>query len=472
MKTKILLVPATLLLLLFSLPSRAQFTPTQMDSTTASRLQAMRLQMQKNQELTEADYGRMISRLGIGTPRPGRDPNNPDSGRLPNYDELCANPYVYYPDPLTTFDGKAVRSARMWNKVRRPELVEYFEKEIYGRIPQNVPAVRWEVLSEEKISMGGIPCTYRVLAGVVDNSSHPDIEVTISATILFPDGAVDVPVIIDFGFMPAKPSPFAPSFGPAPAKPKESWQMQVVKRGWAAAMIVPTSIQADGGYGLTSGIIGLCNKGRDRNPEDWGSLRAWGWGASRMIDYLDTCKEFDATKVALEGVSRYGKATLVAMAFDGRIAAGLVSSSGEGGASPWRRNCGEALENLTGSGEYHWMAGNFIKYGTDPLGPDDLKVDQHELIALCAPRPCLISSGSFDADKWQDIMGMFMMSVKASPVYELLGAKGLDTDVFPMVDNGLMGGQLAFRQHSGGHESGPNWPFFLDFFQKNVVDVK
>ncbi|MCF0179360.1 MAG: acetylxylan esterase, partial [Bacteroidales bacterium] len=238
---------------------------------------------------------------------------------------------------------------------------------------------------------------------------------------------------------------------------------------WAAAQIVPTSYQADGGHGLTTGVIGLCNKGKHRNPTDWGALRAWGWGASKMIDYFEKDALFDATKVAIEGVSRYGKASLVAMAFDERIAAGFICSSGKGGANGWRRDCGESVGNLAGEGEYHWMAGNFIKYSADNLTANDMKIDQHEFIALCAPRPCFISVGTWDADKWQDIMGMFMMTVKATPVYELLGKKGLDTNMLPQVDFGLLDGTLVYRQHHGGHEAGPNWPFFLDFFEREVV---
>ncbi|HOO42376.1 MAG TPA: acetylxylan esterase, partial [Bacteroidales bacterium] len=191
-------------------------------------------------------------------------------------------------------------------------------------------------------------------------------------------------------------------------------------------------VQADGGYGLREGIIGLCNKGQYRKPTDWGLLRAWGWGASKMIDYFGTEDLFDATKVAVEGVSRYGKAVLVAMAFDERISAGFICSSGKGGAAPWRRDCGESLGNLASDGEYHWMA------------------------------------GSFEADKWVDIAGMFMAASKASPVYELLGKKGLATEVLPVVDFGLMEGELAYRQHHGGHEAGPNWPFFLDFFARYI----
>ena len=422
------------------------------------------------QKVTNADYADMIAKLGIAEPRPGRDPNNPDANRLPNYDELMANPFVHYPEALVTFDGRKVKNAKIWNKVRRPELVKYFEDEVYGHIPDNVPAVNWKVVSEETVDMNGIACVNRVLSGVVDNSMCPSITVEIQASILFPEGAKDVPVIVEYGYMAGRPSPFAMSFGRQNGPQTESWQMMVVKRGWAAATIVTGSIQADGGQGLRSGIIGLCNKGEYRKPQDWGALRAWAWGTSKLIDYMESDATFDATKVAIEGVSRNGKASLVAMAFDQRIAAGFIASSGKGGAAGWRRWCGESVENLTSSGEYHWMAGSFLKYGAEPLTANDLKIDQHELIALCAPRPCLISAGRFDADKWQDVMGMFMMAAKASPVYELLGARGLGTDVLPRQDEGLMDGQLAYRQHNGGHEAGPNWPYFLDFFQKNVVD--
>ncbi len=367
-------------------------------------------------KITVADHANMMSQLGIKSVRPGRDPNATDPSRQPNYDELKANPYCFYPSALTTFDGKKVKDADMWNKIRRPELVKTFEDEIYGRIPDNVPAVDWQIVKEEKASLGGTPVVIRQLLGVVDNSSYPEISVEIQAQIIWPDnGLKNMPVILEFSWMMTDPRhPFGEG------KP---WQQQVVERGWAAAQIVPGSVQADGGYGLTQGIIGLCNKGEYRKPTDWGSLRAWGWGASEMIDYFQTNELFDATKVAVEGVSRYGKAALVAMAFDERIATGFICSSGKGGAAGWRRNCGESLGNLASDGEYHWMSGSFIKYGADPLTEDDLPVDQHELIALCAPRPCFISGGSYDADKWVDIAGMFISASKASPVYELLGKK-------------------------------------------------
>lgn len=427
-----------------------------------------RMNMDSLNVIASADYSDMLSKLGLKESqiREGRQPNSQDISKQPNYNELIANPYPYYPDALTTFDGRKVKSAKMWDKIRRPELVREFEDEMYGRIPDNVPSVSWTVTREEKKLMGQTQVIVRYLTGTVDNSSCPSITVEIQANVVWPDnGTKNFPVIMEFSFMAGDPT--TPSRGG-----EKSWQQQVVERGWAACQLVPSSIQGDNGYSLTNGIIGLCNKGEYRKPTDWGSLRAWGWGASRMIDYFETEPLFDATKVAIEGVSRYGKASIVAMAFDERIASGFIASSGKGGVAGWRRDCGESIGNITSSGEYHWMCGNFIKYGADPLTEDDLRIDQHELIALCAPRPCFISGGSYDADKWQDIMGMFISTAKASPVYELLGKKGIGTDVLPPMDYGLTEGELAWRQHHGGHEAGPNWPYFLDFFDKYVVSKK
>jgi hypothetical protein len=295
--------------------------------------------------------------------------------------------------------------------------------------------------------------------GHVDNSAFPAIPVDIKLSLSTPvDAKGPVPVIMEFGFM------FPPGFR-VPAAPNKSnepsWQEQLVAKGWGYAIISPASIQADNGAGLTQGIIGLMNKGQSRKPDDWGSLRAWAWGASRALDYFETDKAVDAKKVGIEGHSRYGKATLVTMAYDSRFAVAFVSSSGEGGAKIHRRNAGELVENVASSGEYHWMAGNFIKYA-GPLTPNDLPVDSHELIALCAPRLVFISCGD-KGDAWVDVRGMFLAAVGAGPVYRLLGKKDLGTEVLPPVETPLMDGDLTFRQHSAGHTPGPNWPFFIKF---------
>ena len=207
----------------------------------------------------------------------------------------------------------------------------------------------------------------------------------------------------------------------------------------------------------------MCNHGQPRKPDDWGSLRAWAWGASRAIDYFETDKAVDAKQVGIEGLSRYGKATLVAMAYEPRLAIAFVGSSGEAGAKLSRRAFGEQVENIASSAEYHWMAGNFIKYA-GPLTAGDLPVDAHELIALCAPRPVLISAGSpFVEGNWLDDKGQWMAAVAASPVYELLGKKGLGQTQMPAIGQAVIDGDLAWRQHEGGHTTGPNWPTFLTF---------
>jgi hypothetical protein len=247
-----------------------------------------------------------------------------------------------------------------------------------------------------------------------------------------------------------------------PGNQGPTWQQQVLARGWGYAVLVPTSFQADNGAGLTEGIIGLMNKGQPRKLDDWGTLRAWAWGASRALDYFETDKAVDARQVGLEGHSRFGKTALVAMAYDPRFAIAYISSSGTGGAKLYRHVFGEQLENLAATGEYHWMAGNFLKYA-GPLTAGDLPVDAHELIALSAPRPVFIGAGSFNGDEWADPRGMFMAAVAAGPVYRLLGKKDLGTQEFPPIKTALTAGDLAFRQHSGGHTPGPNWPTFLDF---------
>jgi hypothetical protein len=350
-----------------------------------------------------------------------------------------------------------------WNR-RRAEIVEDFDREIYGRVPKNTPAVRWEITATTRETNGDVPVVTKTLAGHVDNSSYPHVTVDIQLTLTTPAAATrPVPVMIHFGF----PAGFGR--GPAP-EAGPTWQQQLLARGWGYAVLIPTSVQADNGQGLTQGIIGLCNKGQPRKPDDWGALRAWAWGASRALDYLEADKavDVDARRVGIEGLSRYGKAAIVTMAYDSRFAVGFIGSSGAGGVKLHRRNYGELVENVAGSGEYHWMAGNYIKYA-GPLTWNDLPVDSHELVALCAPRPVFVSVGSFQVEGgWVDAKGMFMAAVAAGPVYALLGKKGLRTSEFPPQETALVDGEIAFRQHAGGHTTGPNWPTFLAWASRYV----
>ena len=443
----------------------------------------------------------MMTQLGIKSLRPGADGSNRQAANYQNTDEAKANPFPNLPDPLVLKNGDKVATPEMWWQQRRAEIVEDFDREIYGRVPANVPKVKWEVTKTTNETNGLIPVITKQLVGHADNSAYPSITVDIQLTLTTPANARGpVPVMIDFGFgnFPGfggrgrtnglggtngigfggtnrigGTNRFARGgFGGG-----NNWQQLVLSNGWGYAVLVPTSFQADNGAGLTKGIIGLCNHGQPRKPEDWGALRAWAWGASRALDYLETDPAVDAKHVGIEGLSRYGKATIVTMAYDQRFAIALVGSSGEGGAKLSRRNWGELVENLTGTGEYHWMAGNFLKYG-GPLTPGDLPVDAHELIALCAPRPTFISYGASSGPgaegTWLDQRGSFMAAVAAGPVFKLLGKKDLGTpgnyltDPMPAVNEAVVDGELAWRQHDGGHTDGPNWPAFLKWADKYI----
>jgi lysophospholipase L1-like esterase len=430
------------------------------------------------------DHQNMMDQLGIKALRPGPSGNEnaPDHA---NYDESKANPFPNLPDVLALKNGRKVSRPETWWKERRPEIIEDFEREVLGRVPRNAPKVVWAVTDTVKTAIGSRAVIAKQLVGHVDNSSYPLITVDIQMTLVTPaDATGPVPVMMMFGRGGLPPAPGAPAPAPGPGRAAPAGSdppatQQLIADGWGYASINPGSIQADNGAGLTKGVIGLVNKGQPRKPDDWGALRAWAWGASRGLDYLETDPAADARHVGIEGVSRYGKAALVTMAFDTRFAVVLVGSSGEGGAKLHRRNWGEAVENLTGSGEYHWMAGNFLKYGASEAtfgskNAGDLPVDAHELIALCAPRLTFISYGipeKGDA-KWLDQLGSYMATVAAGPVFRLLGAKDLGTsddyrtEKTPPVNQGILDGQLAWRQHDGGHTDGPNWKYFIPWANK------
>jgi hypothetical protein len=439
---------------------------------------------------TQQDHKNMMEQLGISRLRPGPS-GQPGATNSANYDPAKANPFPDLPELLTLKNGQQVTTADMWWKKRRPEIVEDFEREVIGRVPKTVPKVTWTVVSNVMDGLvGSLSANGKQLVGHVDNSVFTAITVDIRMTLVTPAGAKGpVPVLMMFGGfggggMPRPagspvPTNRFPEFG-GPYKDPASTE-QLLAAGWGYASINPGSIQADNGAGLTKGIIGLANKGQSRKPDDWGALRAWAWGAARGLDYLETDSAVDAKKVGIEGVSRFGKAALVTMAFEPRFAMALVGSSGEGGAKLHRRNFGEAVENLTGSGEYHWMAGNFLKYGAaessfGSKNAGDLPVDAHMLIALCAPRPTFISYGvpeRGDAN-WLDQQGSYMATVAAGPVFRLLGARDIGekedyrTAKMPPLSTGLLAGELAWRQHDGGHEDRSNMKYFIAWADKLI----
>lgn len=473
----------------------------------------------------DQDHQDMMDQLGIKSLRPGPS-GNENAPNHANYDEQLANPFPNLPDILTLKNGQKVTTPEMWWKLRRPEIVEDFEREVYGRLPGNLPKVTWTVAVSEREFVGFMPVIAKKVIGHVDNSSYPYIDVNISMVVVTPANAKGpVPLLMMFApsVLPAPMQPPQadldnvnaalkallekqdpslsaiferypaysvaaslppPAFPTRPPSGDPPTNQQLIADGWGYALIDPASIQADNGAGLTRGIIGLVNKGQPRKPDQWGALRAWSWGAAHGLDYLETDPAVDAKHVGIEGVSRYGKAALVTLAFEQRFAMGLIGSSGEGGAKLHRRNFGEAVESLTGGG-YYWMAGNFMKYGASDAvfgskNAGDLPVDAHELIALCAPRLTFISYGvpaQGDA-KWLDQRGSFMATVAAGVVFKLLGAKdlGIGNDYraaqMPPVNTGLLDGQLAWRQHDGGHTDAPNVKYFIQWADKFIGHQK
>ena len=473
----------------------------------------------------EQDHQNMMDQLGIKSIRRGFDADQ-SSPYAANYDESKANPYPEIPELMKTNSGKKVKTAKQWYEVRRPEIIEDFEREVYGRLPENIPSVTWTITAQEIETVGMMRVKAKQLVGHVDNSACPSINVDIKMVVVTPaDAKGPVPLLMMFGganlpnpvkpgaadmevinktlrsilendprtadlmkkypawqpFEPANPfAAFSRMSQRAPGQDPPSTE-QLIAAGWGYAMIDPSSIQADNGAGLTRGIIGLVNKGQPRKPEDWGSLRAWAWGAARGLDYLETDPDVDAKHVGIEGVSRYGKAALVTLAFEERFAMGLIGSSGKGGAALHRRIFGEGLENLTGSGEYHWMAGNYLKYAsieskTGAWTADMLPVDSHQLIALCAPRLVFISYGIPEQGDalWLDQYGSWQATIAAGEAFKLLGAKDLGrsndyrNEPMPAVNEDVLEGELAWRQHDGGHTDGPNMKHFIKWASEKI----
>jgi hypothetical protein len=294
----------------------------------------------------EQDHQNMMDQLGIKALRPAPS-GNESAPNHANYDESKANPYPDLPDPLALNNGAKVTTAKMWWDKRRPEIIESFEKEVYGRVPANAPKVTWKVNIVDHEMIGFTPVIAKDLIGEVDNSSYPEIDVKIHMTLVTPANAKGpVPVLMMFGRagFPAPNEPTGddlerinsamkallvdrdpslkdvlakhPAWEPVKATPflfpqltkdgdlPATWQL--IAAGWGFVLFDPISVQADNGEGITRGIIGLVNHGQPRTPEDWGALRAWAWGASRGLDYLQTDSAVDAKHVGIEGVSRYG----------------------------------------------------------------------------------------------------------------------------------------------------------------------
>ncbi len=376
----------------------------------------------------------------------------PDSARLGDYPPI---------DLLKMRDSAYVISTvDDWWNLRRPEILKDVQEQMWGVIPDDtiLPAVTWSVVTTTGGS-GAAAYIQKVITGTIDISRYPSVRdvPTISATLRVPANAAGpVPVMIVFW------------------SGIDTYWNYAYPQGWGACAFNNEALQPDNGSGLSSYLIGLCNKGNWRTPEQWGTLAAWSWGVSKLIDYFETDPDIDATKIGITGHSRYGKATLVAMAYEPRLFIAFPSDAGSLGTKMNRRHYGQNLENSVWDQEYHWMAGNFMKWGGEkipgqymPRKIEDCPVDAHSLLSLCAPRPVFINGGT--QSTWTDPYGMYLTTVGATPVYELLGVDGIImNDPKPVVDKGYIEGTLAYRYHEGGHTDAPDWPAFWQFASKYV----
>jgi hypothetical protein len=375
------------------------------------------------------------------------------TGHISNYDEAKVAAYRL-PDPLVLSNGQRVRNADTWTKQRRAELIRLYETEIYGRVPANAPKVTWEVGDVDPGWRNGLAIRKQVIAHVGSGAN----ERRFTVWLYTPSKAVHPsPVLLSIIFAPA-----ARGGGPVPTG-EPPVADEILTHGWAYATVVYTEIQADRANAWKDGVIGLtlAPDQTEPRPDEWGSISAWAWGISRIVDYLETDKSVDARQVAIQGFSRLGKTVLWAAAKDERIAAVFSGCAGEMGSSLARRDWGETVDDMAQN--FAWQfSGNLQKY----VGRwNDMPVDAHMLIALSAPRPVFITGGT--TDQWSDPKGEFLAEVAAGPVYRLLGKKDLGATEFPSPDSPVVSGDLAFNYHTGGHTlTTMEWNLFLNFLSR------
>ena len=375
----------------------------------------------------------------------------PRTGHVSNYDEAKVAPYTL-PDPLVMSDGTAVKDADTWMNKRRAEILKLYQENIYGRIPDGTPKVVFGVGSADTAALNGTALV-RHLAGHIGRADGG----TMNLLLVLPAKATGpVPVIFSLLFT-APPDPSAaPGRGPAGDPVAD-----VLAHGYAYAALQYTNIQPDAINTFNQGVIGQTLAPGQSVPaaDEWGTISAWAWGISRVVDYLETEKAVDAKRVAIVGHSRLGKTVLWAGAQDSRIALIFSSCGGELGSALARRDWGETVDDMAQSFPYQF-AGNLQKYAGHW---NDMPVDAHMLIALCAPRPVFITGGT--ADQWSDPKGEYLAEVAAGPVYKLLGKKDLGpADPNPPLDKPLTTGDLGFFYHTGGHAVLPaDWAAFFPF---------
>lgn len=411
-------------------------------------------------------------------PQPTGPPaENPIAGIPVNYHEDKVGTYTL-PDALTMNDGKPVKTAKQWTEQRRPEVVKIFETQQYGIAPGRPEGESFEVIDKGTPALCGKAIRRQVTIHLSKDPSWPAIHlleylpanarkpVPMFLSINF--GAVQA-AVDDPGVIPQKVwdqkgqekvDPRGPGFGRINAD-------AMLDAGIGVATFYYGDVDPDSLTGFANGIRARYMKpGQtgedDRAPDGWGSIAAWAWGLSRVEDYFETDPGVDAKRVAIHGVSRLGKTVTWAGAHDQRFAAVIASCGGEGGAALSHRDFGETIAHLIAPSRYPYQfAANYAKWGGFP---DKAPMDANMLLALIAPRPVLLQTGS--TDYWSDPKGEFLAAVAAGPVYRLLGKQDLGTDVWPAPKQLILTNGLSYYMHDGGHGMVPSdWDIYVQFLK-------
>ena len=401
-----------------------------------------------------------------------------------NYDEAQV-PQYQLPDPLITIAGKKVTTKKTWEKIRRPELLKLFAENIYGKNPtQKLPNLKYQTVETDKNALNGKATRKQIdiildpthkwsLLIYIPNDAQKPTPIFFGLNFLgnyaiHPDSAI---LVTTNWVYPDKDYPFSnQATGKLRGKDSTAWQVEkIINRGYAIATMYAGDIDPDFDDGFQNGLHPLfyTNGQTKPKPDEWGTLGAWAYGMSRVMDYLQTDPDIDPKKVVLIGHSRLGKATIWAGAQDPRFAMLISNESGEGGAALARRLYGERTINLNTQFP-HWFCKNFHQFNQRE---NDLPVDQHELIALIAPRPVYIASA--EDDRWSDPKGEFLAAYEAGKVYQLYNLKGLPNNTMPQPNQPITGNQIGYHIRSGKHNVlAYDWEQYLNFADAHFKIIK